>query len=207
MNKRKIRKRKSRLILFIILLIVCAVLYFVLFRTYTAKTSTKIIDSIKGYGYTLEKRDSELMKTTFASLKEELTKDDIDYEKYAKYMSELFIIDLYSIQNKNSRYDIGGTEYVYTDYQDSFKLKVGDTIYRYIDTLKKKEKPLVESIDVDSIEEDTFTYNENEYEAYKVLINWKYVEDLGYDSEGVINIIKDNDKLYIASFSPEVEDE
>lgn len=206
MNKRKRRKRKSRIILFIIFLIICSILYFVLFRTIKEIVKPKYLDEIKEYGYTLDKRDSELMKTTFASLKEELAKEKVDEEMYAKYISELFIIDLYTINNKNTKSDVGGVDYIYTDYKENYKKNVQDTLYYAIGSISKSKFPEVSNVEVNSIEETTFTYNEITYNGYNVSLSWDYVEDFGYDNEGVVTIIKSKDKLYISQLDTEVEE-
>lgn len=203
MNKKKKIKRKSRIVLFVIFVIICAVLYFVLFKTIESVTKTKVLDEITGYNITLEKRDTELMQTTFNLLKSELSKKEIDYEKYAEYISKLFIIDLYTLDNKKSKTDVGGVEYVYTEYQSNYKLNVQDTIYASIGT--EDDLPEVSSVEITNIEESKFVYNEKEFDAYNININWEYKEDLGYDTEGIITLIKDNKKLYVAALSTEVE--
>ena len=53
------------------------------------------------------------MKTEFDVLKANLESDTIDEEAYALSIAKLFIIDLYTMNNKINKYDIGGIEYVY----------------------------------------------------------------------------------------------
>lgn len=206
MNKRKRRKRKSRIILFVIFLIICAALYFVLFKTIEEKSSTKVIDKIDKYGYTLEKRDTELMQTTFGELKEILSKKSVDEEKYAKKLSELFVIDLYTINNKKNRYDVGADEYVYKDYKEQYKLTVEDTLYNTVGSISKSKYPEVSSVEVKDINESTFIYNDIKFDSYIVTLSWDYVKDLEYDNEGTIELIKSEDKLYVASFEPTIKE-
>ena len=80
----------------------------------------QVTNSIDKYGYTLEDRDTELFKKNFEELKELLNQEDYDKEEYLKLISKLFIIDLYTINNKLSRYDVGGLEYVYSGAVTSF---------------------------------------------------------------------------------------
>ena len=60
-----------------------------------------------------------------------------------------------------------------------------------------QELPQVKSVTVNSIQEDKYTYNDNEYEAYKVDTSWEYEKDMGYDTSGVFYLIKDNNKLNV----------
>lgn len=164
------------------------------------KASSEVIDTIKGYGYTLEKRDTKLFKDKFNNLKKVLSSDDVDFEEYAKDLSMLYIIDLYTINNKDSKYDVGSTEYIYEAAKENYELKVRDTLYKYVEekTKKRTQKlPEVSDILVKDIKESTYELNDKEYEGYTVDLTFEYVEDLDYDEEATIVLIKDNDKLYI----------
>ena len=50
---------------------------------------------IPKYGYTLDRNNTVLMKENFNELKDILTSDKVDYDKYALTLAKLFIIDLY----------------------------------------------------------------------------------------------------------------
>ena len=45
----------------------------------------------------------------------------------------MFIIDLYTIDNKISRYDVGGLEYVYSGARESLKSVAEDSIYKTVE--------------------------------------------------------------------------
>ena len=68
---------------------------------------TKVVDSIDNFSYTLDDRDTKLMKDTYNELKDVLNKDQIDYELYAKTLAKLFVIDLFTMNNKINKYEIG----------------------------------------------------------------------------------------------------
>ena len=104
------------------------------------KASNEVIDTIKGYGYTLEKRDTKLFKDKFNDLKKVLSSKDVDFEEYAKDLSMLYIIDLYTINNKDSKYDVGGAEYIVDSAKENYELKVRDTLYKYVEEKTKKRK-------------------------------------------------------------------
>jgi len=200
----KKRRKKGVIILLVILAVLALLLYLFLFK---GTTKSKVIDEIKEYGYTLDDRDTELMKANFEGLKEELLKEEINYEKYGEYLSKLFIVDLYTMNNKLNKYDVGGVEYIYPEHRDNFKLKVEDTLYKYLEDLstrkKRSETPEVKSIKIESITEASYLFNKKEYDAYEVEVNWDYVKDYGYDESGKIILIRIKDKLYIAEYTPE----
>ena len=145
--------------------------------------------------------DVDLMKDNFKELKDILANDNINYEDYAKTLAKLFIIDLYTIDNKKSMYDVGSLEYVYD--KENFKTRCQNTLYKGLNdksTRKYNEYPIVESINIDSFENGEFTYNDNKYESYEITLSWDYKKDLGYDKKGKVTIIKIEDKLYVVSY-------
>lgn len=201
MSKRRKKKKLKRIIIILITIILIGlVVYFFVF-----KKNNDIVDEINKYNYLISKNDTELMKTNFELLKEELKKDNIDYEKYAEYISKLFICDLYSIDVKENKYDIGGSEYVFPEKKENFNLKVQDTLYKYIENKnnRKQDLPVVSSIEMTNIEKDIFEYNNKEYDAYEVELAWEYKKELGYDNKATVILIKDNDFLYVASIESE----
>ena len=56
--------------------------------------------TIENWNYTLDDRDTDLMQEEFNNLNTILLDDTIDYEEYAKSLAKLYIIDLYTINNK-----------------------------------------------------------------------------------------------------------
>ncbi|MBR4230998.1 MAG: hypothetical protein IKR74_02450 [Bacilli bacterium] len=203
------RRKKKRVVNFfkiIVTIVIVGVIIFIFYTKYPFKNNHKV-DDIRGYHYAIENRDSKLMKDNFALLKDVLLSQEIDYEKYAEYLSKLFVIDLYTLSNKNNKYDIGGTEYVYPDNVNSYKLKAQDTLYKYLENKdeRKQNLPTVSEISLDSIEETTYKYKDKEYAAYRITLSWKYTKDYGYDTQADLVIMKDNKFLYVVEFNTEVE--
>ena len=91
MTKRKKKRVAGLFKTLATLLIVGGVVYFAYIKAPVKKSSS--VDSIKGYNYIIEKRDSKLMKDTFGTLKDILMSKNIDFDKYAEYLGKLFIID------------------------------------------------------------------------------------------------------------------
>ncbi len=201
-------KKKYKILLTIliilIIIIVAAIIVFKVFQSSPTAEPVKVVDSIDNFDYTLDDRDTELMKKTYNELKDILTASDIDYEKYAQALAKLFVIDLFTMDNKVNRYDVGSTEYVYPDSVENFKTNVEDTIYKTMENNsngKRKQKlPEVSAIDESNVETSTFTIGEDEYESYIVKLSWSYEKDLGYDKNATITLIPLNEKLYVVEY-------
>ncbi len=156
----------------------------------------KKLDTIEGYGYNLEDRDTVLFRENFEKLRDVLKQTPIDYLEYAKRLGTLYIIDLYTISNKVNQYDVGGSEYVYESKRDNYELKVKNTLYKYVEdnTYGKRIQflPEVASIDVVDVKE---------YDGYSLSLSWEYVKDLGYDTKCILKLAKIDDKLYVINQS------
>ncbi len=206
-------QKRYKIGLIIIVILIIALGGLGLFKYYkkepnTIKNTTSIIKDIKEYGYSLDDRDTKYMEEEFNNLKDILSKEEIDYREYAKSIAKLFIIDFYTLNNKINKYDIGGIEYIYQDKQEDFKNKARDTIYNdiidntYLDRVQ--ELPEVTEVIINNIEEISVELNDNTYEGYFITLNINYKKDLGYDNEGSITLIKNNDKLEIVKYEPSI---
>lgn len=204
MKKRKLKKKVLLIIIIILFAIIC---FFVGKRIYIKLNTfnVKVVDEIKGYSYSLDDRDTDLYKSYFNELKSVLSQGEIDYEQYALIISKMFIIDLYTLENKVNKYDIPSLEFVYPSARDNFKLKVQDTLYKYIEdnTNKKRSQilPTVKSIENKDIESGKFKIGDNSYDAYIVKLSWDYETDLGYDNNGTVTVVKDDKTLYVAEYA------
>lgn len=206
------KKKYKRLLGVVAIIAILLVIILIIINLFGNKkeVDNDIIDSIKDYGYTLEESDSKLFKETYEELKEILSKDDIDEEAYAKKITELFVIDLFTIKTKISKYDVGGTEFIHPDYVENYKLNVEDTLYKIVENdvegNRKQELPMVSQIKSVELEESTFTIGEEEHDAYINTISWFYEDDLGYDEFAVVTLIKIEEKLYIVEYKTEEEE-
>lgn len=194
------KKYKAILSIIVIAIIILIVFLISLQFSTSSKKNYQVIDRLDEYGYTLDDRDSKLMQKEFNKLKKVLNAEVVDIKSYASILSNLFIIDLFTINNKENKYDVGSLEYVYPSVVDNFKLNVEDTIYKYINENNQDDYPIVKEITSNVVEEEKYTYNKKEYEAYKVTLTWNYVKDLGYYTKGEIILIKEDTKLYVVSF-------
>ena len=157
-------------------------------------------DTIKGYDYALKSNATKLYEDEFKTLKANL-EGDINYDEYAVSVAKLFVIDLYTINNKINKYDTGGASFVYPDGRDNYKLNVQDTIYKYVEDntngKRTQNLPEVSSVIVKDSKKDTYKIGDNSFEAYKINLEWSYVQDLGYDKTGEIILIKKDKNIYV----------
>ncbi len=195
----------DKLIIFIFILIGVGLFgytYYVAKDSLSKQDNTKKeLRSLELYGYKLSDTDTELFSNTFKELEIVLNEDTIDYSKYAELLSKLFIIDVYTLNNKLTSTDIGGLDFLHKDLKENFKDNLGATLYKNVennlDGNRTQKLPEVIAINTNEIKETKYIYNNEEYEGYIVSLSWEYVEDLGYEKSAKITLIKDNGKLYI----------
>lgn len=197
--------KKSKKILIALIIIVLLVVIGVLAYKYLFKdddNEVKVIKKIPAYGYNLNENETELYKTTFDELDKILSEDNVDEKEYAKCISKLFIIDFYTLNNKLSKNDIGGTDFIMESMRDNFIEEARSTFYKYLkvkDNNRNQRLPVVSKINSVTAEKTTFKYVNKEVDenAYKVTISWDYEEDLGYETSAKMILVKENKKLYI----------
>lgn len=199
------KKRYKLTLTFIVCLIVLifVILLISFFKVDNNNSYIKSIDSIDGYDYVLNEKDTDLIKNEFKDLKKILSSKQVDYKEYAQIISKLFIINLFTIDNKINKYDVGGVEYVVPSARENFKLNVSDTIYKYvtnIDDENREKYSEVKNINIINEEESTYSYKDNEYDAYVITLSWEYIKDYGYDKEGIVTLIKDDNKIYVVKY-------
>ena len=213
-------KKTKKIILVILILIIIVLAVLLLYKKFynkEDKREVKVIKTISNYGYNLDENETKIYKDEFNNLDEILSNNSVNYEEYAKSIAKLFIIDFYTLNNKLSKNDIGGTEFIEPTIKDNFIEQARSTFYRYIEvkTDKRNQKlPEVSKIDDIKLENTTFTIKDitttatkkrrrtstskgTLVDAYKVTISWSYKEDLGYETDAKMIIIKKDNKLYI----------
>jgi hypothetical protein len=161
------------------------------------KQEMKEIDKLENYGYVLMDTDTKFFKSEFANLKEIVKSDNVDSKSYSTQVAKMFVIDLYTINTKVNKYDIGGTEYYHVDKKEMFEQKVMDTLYSSLldNTFgdRKQELPEVSGVEVVSTKEGTFTLNDKKVDSYEVVLTISYVKDLGYDKKVSVVVVQEND--------------
>lgn len=160
------KKTNSKIILLFIVvgIILFSVLFIKVYNDFIKDNSAqKQISSIEYYGYTLNSNDTDLYKSYYKELDKVLKEKQVDYRSYASLLSKLFIVDVYSLNNKLASTDIGGLEFIHPDLKENFKENMSETLYKYvesnIDGKRTQELPIVKEIKVDNVFETIMIKN------------------------------------------------
>ncbi len=209
MAKKKVRNRiKKDNILIAILTIILVVLILtlvilgknILKKNNGSVSEVEILDRIDSYGYYLSDNNTEYYKKLFNELKSLLNSDNIDEEKYASLVAQLFTADFYDLDSKYSKNDVGGSQFIYGDYKDTFikKASSAEGIYYYVKSdlygKRKQTLPVVKSVDIVSLKNTSYNYDKiKDTNAYEINVNVNYEKDLEYPKT-VKLILVHNDK-------------
>lgn len=200
------KKTNSKIILLFIVVgvILFSILFIKIYNDFIKDNSAqKEISSIEYYGYTLNSNDTDLYKSYYKELDKVLKEKQVDYRSYASLLSKLFIVDVYNLNNKLASTDIGGLEFIHPDLKENFKENMSETLYKYvesnIDGKRTQELPIVKEVKVNNVFETKYTYNNTEYDAYLVNMNWSYEKDLGYQTSSKLTVIKVDNILYVVA--------
>lgn len=207
MNKRRLNKRVKVFGVFLIILLVVG-LIFVVFKKCNKKSEPvvpqiEVVDSIDNFDYELNDNETEYYNKLFNDLKALLGQQDYDMYEYAVLVGKLFLADFYDLDSKVMKSDVGGIQFVYSEYRSDFEAGAMDTVYKNVDSNvygdRKQSLPIIESVEKTSIERKLFEYNDDiDYDAYHVNLKISYKEDLGYPTDILLVLIHNNNKLEIA---------
>lgn len=201
----KLKKKPKKILITVIVLAAVAAIAFVGYNVFFGKEDVKeakVLKTIKKYGYTLKDNKTKRYQDMFEELDKILKKDPVNEEEYAKKITEMFIYDFYSLNDKSTKTDVGGTAFVYTSILENFLLNAEDTYYKYVESNmyndRKQSLPEVDEIKIDSVEQIAFAYGEEtDEEAYKVTVSWTYTDKTfnDYQKEATLTFIHDDIKL------------
>lgn len=200
MKKKTINKI---VLLLIVILVVCCVVY--VFNTYKMGKNVsdrKEIAVIEDYNYKLYEDQSKNYKKLFKQLEDVLSEKNINEEEYVKVISQMFVMDFYTLKNKNENSNIGGEEFVYSEVITNFKEKAQDTLYLYLENAKKEALPIVEEVTVNKVSNTPYYYLKKvDKNAYQVNVSIEYEKDLGYQKESTLFFIHDGKKLSLVEIA------
>ena len=200
--KKKVRKK-----LFIGLIIVLLLLLgFLLYKTFKPGgkevKETKVVSHIEKYGYKLKDNKPKEYKDLFKELEDILNKEPVDEKEYVSKVSELFIYDFYSLDDKEAKTDIGGVDFIYNGILENFLKNAQDTYYKYVESNiygdRNQVLPVVKDIEVKNVEQTAFAYGDKTDEAaYKVSVSWDYTSSSlsNYQKSATLVWIHDESKL------------
>lgn len=202
-KRRKLKKKVVVLIVFIIIALF-SITGLILYNTFFSKSdnSVKVVDEIPGYGYTLQDDQPKIYKELFKELAEVLSKDSVDEDEYAKLISQMAVIDFYNLDNKVSKNDVGGVQFIRAKNIDNFVLEASETVYKYIEHdiygNRNQTLPEVTSSSVKDIKQEAYSYKDiKDDKAYTVTVNIEYKKDLDYPTEVIVKLLHNDKKLEI----------
>lgn len=199
--KKSVKKKVDFLVIAVVVLIVVAIGFFVYKRFFVSEgtpTNVKVIDKIEDYGYELEEDATDLYKGLYEELRTLLQQEEYDEKEYASLISRLLVTDFYNLDNKISKNDIGGVQFIRSEQQKNFILEASETVYKYIEHNvygnRTQELPIVKDVETLDVKETTYKYKDiNEEEAYKITVNVSYEKKLNYPTEVTVVLIHDDE--------------
>lgn len=204
-------KKKAKIILISLVILIIGVLGVVVYKKIFTKeqvTETKIISSIKKYDYHLKDNKSKKYQAYFKELNKILSEKEVDEEKYVSKISEMFIVDFFSLNDRSAKTDVGGVDFVHPDALENFLKNAANTYYKNLESNiygnRKQQLPTVDTITVESVENTTYTYNNQEdSNAYLVKISWTYKEDkyADYQQNASMIFVHTENKLYLVELA------
>jgi hypothetical protein len=204
-------KKKFKIILIILLIITVGVLAFLGYKKFFATPTVKeakVLNTIKDYDYVLKDNKSKKYQSLFKELAKILEEKEVDYEKYASKLAEMFIVDFYSLDDKTAKTDVGGVDIVHPTVLNNFLENAENTYYKYVESNiynnRKQSLPEVDTVTIDSVEQTSFTYGETiDEEAYSVKVNWNYTDESfsDYQNEATLIFVHDDKKLYLVELN------
>lgn len=200
-------KKKPKIIITLVALLLIAALAIVLVISFKPKekkvTEVKVLKSIDEYGYQLKDNKTKKYKDMFKELEDILRADTVDEEAYVKKISEMFVYDFFSLEDKAAKTDVGGVEFVHPNAVANFLLNAEDTYYKYVESNiygeRKQELPAVDKVTVESIEKSEFAWNNAIHEAYEVKLSWTYTNEkfADYQKTALVILIKSDLNYYV----------
>ena len=201
----KLKKKAKRIIIILLLVIVVLLGYLFINENFLGKSKpkeVKIVNKIDKYGYNLKDSKTKKYHKMFDELKKILSEDEVDEEEYVKKISEMFIYDFYSLNDKTAKTDIGGVDFVYSGALENFLVKAEDTYYKCVESNiygnRNQSLPTVSEIEITNVSQEPFAYGDKTDEkAYIVETTWDYADEAftKYQKSAKLIFIHDGDKL------------
>lgn len=203
----KLKKKAKTTLIAIIVILVVAVVGIFTYKTFFSKPvikEAKVLKEIKNYGYVLKDNKSKKYQALFKDLAKILESDEVDYKAYASKLAEMFVVDFYSLSDKTAKTDVGGVDIVLPDILNNFLENAENTFYKYVESNiynnRKQKLPEVNTVEVESVEKTTFTYNDTiDENAYQVKVKWDYTDSdfANYQKEATLIFVNKDKKLYL----------
>jgi hypothetical protein len=200
----KLKKKPKKILVIILLILVLLAAAFCTYHFFFKKTnkSATVVNTIKDYNYTLKDNKDATYKAMFYKLETILKAKKVDEKAYAKQISKMFIYDFFTLSNKESKADIGGTDFVYAGVLDNFLENAEDTYYKYVESNiyggRTQKLPTVEKVTIGEVTTSPYTYNSTTDDAaYSVSITWTYTSKSfkSYQSKATLIFVHNGKRL------------
>lgn len=208
MKKKKGKNRKIKIGIIVFVVIVLILGYYLLKPKDSKKVQNviKIEEKIEDYGYELAENETDYYKGLFKNLKAVLNEKPLEEEKYASLVGQLFLADFFNLNNKLSKNDVGGLQFVYSDFRDDVENFAKEGIYHYVENNmygdRKQALPVVAEVSILKIEQVEISYlDTSDKEAYQIDFKIAYEEDMGYQTSATLYIVHHDDRLEIVKMT------
>jgi hypothetical protein len=215
-----VRKKKSRLNGYLILVILATSLITVLLfsfnifkvasKTTTAEGTTLEVDSsskISNDKYIIGNNPTELLRENFKELTSALKEKD-PYV-IAEYVARCFVIDHFTWTNKDGNYEVGGLQYIYgpkfTSFSDEARYGFYSDLDLYISQFGRENLLQVESVESHpALDAGIYKVGEEEYTSYYLDVTWTYKKSSKINVDefqkiGHFTIVDNNGRFEIVS--------
>ena len=203
-GKKKFKLKKGRVLA--VILVIGALLGLFYFKTRRELQVVTVVSTIDNYNYVLESNSTRIFKKYYNKLVAELEDNKVDEEVYASLIAKLFVIDYYTLDNKITNKNIGGTQFIHSKLKDEFISEASNTMYKYVknNLYGNRKQKLPEVNDVEIKEINNIQYKNGDYvddSAYEIVIEVGYVKDYDYPSEVTLKLIHEDIKLVIVEIN------
>lgn len=203
----KLKKSIKKVIIVIVIIIALIAIIFIGKKLLPQKENIKepkVLNTINEYNYVLKDNKSKKYQANFKELSKILSEENVDEVAYVNKITEMFIMDFYSLIDKTSKTDVGGVDIVYPDILENFLKNAENTFYKYVESNiynnRNQKLPEVEKVTIDSTEVIPFTYGTTtDDNAYEVKASWSYTttDFSDYQQEATLVFIHQDKKLYL----------
>ncbi len=207
MKKVKKDVKKLKIVIIVLVAIIVVMTSFIVYKKFikednSVSSQTKVVDKIEKYGYTLSKNAPQEYKDMFYQLQDVLKSKKVDEEAYAKLVARMVVFDFYNLDNKISKNDIGGTQFILSDYKDNFILEASETVYKYVEHNiygdRTQQLPIVTKTVAQDLTKASYSYNDVvDDSCYVIKVGVTYKEDLKYPKEVTVKLVHKGEKLEV----------
>ena len=200
--KKGVKKKIIIAVVILLVVIIGIVLLNLPKKTKEKEEVVKVVNEVEKYGYELKETKSKRYKKMFEELKEILSEEKVDEEKYVSKLTEMFIYDFYTLDDKSAKTDVGGVDFVYKEAVSNFLVNAQDTYYKYVESdlynNRNHQLPIVDHVTIDAVTQQPYAYKTmNDDNAYVVKTTWTYTKDefATYQNQAQLVFIHDGVKL------------